>query len=69
MKGNIGTRNTILDQFGDSWTMYWYLFTLETLWVIDLGFFWMRDVAVTVEVSTFCSQKETHTTLTYHSKQ
>ena len=44
--GNISFRNTILNQFSDSWTMYWYLFTLETCWIINLGFFWMRYVSI-----------------------
>jgi hypothetical protein len=56
MEGDIGTRNTILNQFSDTWTMYWYLFTLETFWVINLGFFWMCDVAIK-SLSKICSPK------------
>ena len=47
MEGDIGTRNAIFNQLSNSWTMYWYLFTLETFWVINLGFVWMCDVAIT----------------------
>lgn len=67
MEGNIGTRNTILNQLGNSWSMHWYLFTLETIWVINIGFFWMRDVAITSRSLNVLFTQENNT-LTYHSK-
>ena len=44
------TRNTIFNQLSDSWSMYWYLFTLKTFWVIDAGFIWMCDVAIYYDI-------------------
>ena len=54
MEGDIGTRNTILNHFSDSWTMYWYLFTLKTFWVINFGFLWMCDVTIFLKGTFQC---------------
>ena len=72
MVGDIGSRNTILYQLSNRWTMYWYLSTLETFRVIYLGFFWICDIAKKKFKKSFnvlFTQKEKTTTLTYHSKR
>ena len=44
--GVISSRNTILNQFSDSWAMSWYLLTLETFCVINLEVFRICNVAI-----------------------